>query len=485
MTAVAKPGLARGILSAGTLQAAKIGASALLTPLLARGLGTEGYGQYAAAIALIGIAWPLANLGTAHLLTRQIAERPDDGAYQARLISFVAWISVLATLTAAALAGTLLLSGQLLSGAAPLVALLIVGAIIGEQGILFARGALNGLRREDLASLPAATGQIGAAILAMLAMPLGLGLAGAIGALCLGNLIVAAVTLSHMRRLVPRRAAPRSDEPLPRLALIRFGLTSMLYTALAFVLYKADLLLLQSLAGDREAGLYAAAVQWAEFVWFVPLAVQEVVLQATAGLWRTNQREELSALLARLLRHVALATGFLLAMVVALADPLIWLYFGPEFTEVSLATRILAPGVFSFSLARVMWPAIQARGSAAAVPVIGVTVLLNLGLNWALIPHWGALGAAVACCVSYGLVAFAYARILGGYGVRPLAGAGIPKIILLALLTASLVALLARLLPEPLLALAAGGLLGALIYGAGALSLGVLRLDELRFRRLF
>lgn len=479
--------LARGIFSVGVWNLAKILASAALTAVLARTLGAGGYGQYAFYIALIGMAWPLANLGSSQTLTREIAQRPDDARYRRQILRALALLN---------LAGTLLTGGAVLawllwaerSPAAVLSAGLVVGAIAGEQAILFAKGVLLGLRRADLVSLPAAIGQVLAAALAILSAWLGLGIPGVLAAICATNLLTAAVTLRFalgpgLERAAdtpaPAPAQPAPDHELHIPALLRFSLSSTLYVALAFVLYRADLLLLRHLAGDVQAGLYAAAVQWAEFVWFVPLAVQEVVLQAAARLWQEGRPGALAELLERLMRYVALIAGLMLAMVVALAEPLVTLYFGPEFGPASLAMRILAPGVLSFSLARVMVPAIQARSTRAMVAVISATVVGNLALNALLIPRWGAVGAALACSVSYGWVAFFYLGILRRYGAAPPVGR-LVRVALLALATAGLTLPVALLIAQPLLAIAVGGLVGAAIYVSGILWLGLLSPDEIQ-----
>lgn len=470
--------LARGILSVGVWNLAKILSSVALTAVLARSLGAAGYGQYAFYIALIGIAWPLANLGSAQTLTRAIARRPDDRPYQRRAMRAMALLNMAGTLiTGGAILGWLLWVDR--SPGAQLIAGLVAGAIAGEQAILFAKGVLLGVRRADLVSFPAAIGQVLAAALAIIGVISGLGIPGVLAAICATNLLTAGVTLRFALRQTAAGTAAGAGAAIEVPALLRFSLGSMLYVALAFVLYRADLLLLRHLAGDEQAGLYAAAVQWAEFVWFVPLAVQEVVLQAASRLWQEDRPDALRELLDRLLRYVALITGLMLALVAALAEPLMVLYFGPEFREASVSMRLLAPGVFSFSLARVLVPAIQSRGPRALVVVIGVTVIGNLALNLLLIPRWGAAGAAAACCLSYGWVVFFYLGILRRLGAAP-AGRQLLWIAALALATAGLVLPISLLIAQPLLAVAAGGLLGALFYLAGVVRLGLITPDEMQ-----
>ncbi|MFO0766982.1 MAG: hypothetical protein U0231_09360 [Nitrospiraceae bacterium] len=86
--------------------------------------------------------------------------------------------------------------------------------------------------------------------------------------------------------------------------MLLFGMVSMGYTGMAMVLYSVDVVLVRHFSGDQQTGLYAAAVQWSEFVWFVPIAIEGVMLQSTARLRAENRLDELSRLVSRLMRYV-------------------------------------------------------------------------------------------------------------------------------------------------------------------------------------
>jgi O-antigen/teichoic acid export membrane protein len=222
-------------------------------------------------------------------------------------------------------------------------------------------------------------------------------------------------------------------------------------------------------------------VQWSEFIWFIPTAVQAVMLQSTAPLWAEGRFNELTAMLSRLLRYVALGTAFLLTVVVIFANQILEIYYGPEFREASLALRILAPGVFSFSLARVMWPVIQARGKVLTlVAVMAVVVLVNLCLNWFLIPTWGAVGAAMASSVSYGSVIFAYLWVLHRDGIQPLNSLAGSRLLILCLVSGGVAAPIAMFIPSSLVALIMGSLVVAGIYGLGIIRLGLIQVSEIQ-----
>jgi O-antigen/teichoic acid export membrane protein len=474
------PSVSKGILSVAAWSAIKIAASALASPLLARYLGPEGYGQYAYFLALLFLASPLANLGISAMLTRHIAERPGDAVWRTRLAIFAVGMMLLGTAGVSVLMVWLIGSHpETNADTLPLI-VVVIGAMLSEQLWFFARGVLYGLRQESSFAAPAAWGAVLGPSIGLIFAWLGWGVVGVLLGLCLANFFVAAVTLRSAFRFLTW-CWPRLDPAWPAHQLLTFSLSSMLFTTLSLGLYRADAILIRYLSTDTQAGLYAGAVQWSEFVWFVSLAVEAVMLQSTTRWWVEGHLDAIGDLLNRALRYVAVGTAFLLVLVVALAEPILRWYFGADFAAAAPALRWLAPGVFSFALARVMWPVIQARGNVWPLVVtitaaVGLNVLLNLWLT----PRWGAAGAAVATCISYGSVAFVYIYLLQHHGVNPLAGLSLIRLGCLCAITLVSLWPIVAWMPSDMAAMLGGGVVAALIYGAGVVWLGLVRVPELQ-----
>lgn len=473
--------ISRGIISVATWHGAKIVASAVAAPILARLLGADGYGQYAYYLAIIMIAAPLINLGTFSILTKNIAEHPDDREWRTNIAIFSGLVNLVGIILVGSVIAWLIWTQARWGNYSDSLILVVLGAIVFEQVILFARGTLYGVRREELATLPTAAGNVVSAALGVGLALAGLGLMGVLLGILGANIMVAVITGRYAGRFLNGRGFGQSLSQLPAVSLLKFGLASMFFIALNLVLYRADVILIRYLANDVQAGLYASAVQWSEFVWVVPLAVQSVMLQSTSQLWAENRIGEITALLSRLLRYVALGTAFLLIVVFVFADQILLLYFGPDFVEASLALRLLAPGVFSFSLARIMWPVIHARGNVVSLVLVTLTATLaNLALNWFIIPPWGAVGAAIASSIAYGSVIFVYAWMIHRCGVRPFEGLDGVRLLLLCLLTGMLLALISTLIQSALVAVMIGVLAAAVIYGVGILWFGLIRVSEIQ-----
>lgn len=254
----------------------------------------------------------------------------------------------------------------------------------------------------------------------------------------------------------------------------------MIFSVLNMALCSLDIILVRHLAGEAQAGLYAAAVQWSQFVWFIPIAVEGVMLQATARLWAEQRVEAVTSLVSRLVRYVMLGTVFLLIVVFVLGDRIITVYFGSQFSEAALGLRLLVPGALCYALARVLWPVIQAGGEGMSlIRVMLLTVMVDAGLCAILIPAGGAAGAACATSLSFALVAGGYLWILRRRNVSVFEGLALSRLVGLVVMTGIAMAGLSALVATPMLSLLVGIAVGVFLYWGGVFSLGIVQVDEL------
>src|SRR5262249_28074619 len=151
-----------------------------------------------------------------------------------------------------------------------------------------------------------------------------------------------------------------------------------------------------------------------------PIAAQSVMIQSTAAFWLAGRADRVGALLSRLARYTLLLSAPILLVIVVFAEPILGLYFGPDFVAAAWPLGLVAPGVSCFSLPRLVMPALQARGALG--PLIAATLaatLADVALNLWLAPAWGAAGAALASSLAYTLAAAVSLRIIHGFGARP------------------------------------------------------------------
>ena len=474
--------ISKGIVSVGTWSATKLLVTGIVLPIYSRLLGIEGYGQYAYYVALLLLASQPANCGMRQTLIKYIAERENDHRWNRTVARFAGVVNAGTSGFVGAVVALLMLFSLPWELRGVILTAVLVGLLWSEQLLQYAGGILYGLHREEEATLPASLGVVLGGAFGVALATAGFGVLGVLTGMLIAGILAAAVTMRLARRAIGRASEEsEGDRPsLPRRELFEFGLSTMAYAGVAMALYSVDVVLVRHFAGDQQTGLYAAAVQWSEFVWFVPIAIEGVMLQTTARLWTENRVEEITQLVSRLVRYVALTTAFLLIFVLVFSEHIVTLYFGPEFREAAVPLQLLVPGAFAFSLARVIRPVIQARGWVMTLlKIVVAATAVNIALNVVLVPLWGAIGASIATSLSFIAVAASYVRLLRIDGARAFHGFSGSRFVVLCAASGTALAPIAFSIHSPPVALTIGGIVAAGLYWAAVLWLGLIRVREL------
>jgi len=184
--------------------------------------------------------------------------------------------------------------------------------------------------------------------------------------------------------------------------------------------YRLDQWILGAVSGSRELGLYSVAVAWAEALWQLPTALSAVqrpdVVRAKA---REAARQAATAF------RAATAFTIVLAAVFIAAAPIlcVW-FFGESFRGSIGDLRVLVLGAFGVVAVKQLGSVLTGQGKPTLASIaIGISFVVTVILDIALIPPFGGLGAAIASSVAYTVggiaVAVIFARTLGG-GLREL-----------------------------------------------------------------
>jgi O-antigen/teichoic acid export membrane protein len=183
---------------------------------------------------------------------------------------------------------------------------------------------------------------------------------------------------------------------------MRVGLPIHFYNLGQFLLLRVDQLLLSVLVGSAAVGLYSAAVNVTEVVWYLPAVAQAISIPFLSGDRPDDEKRQTLMQALRISFWFSALCGFVLALLAPVAVPL---FFGGDFAGAVLPLELLMPGVVAAAVVKVSSAALIAKGrpSLAMKLTLGA-LLLNLSLNVALIPAFGASGAAVASSVAYTLL---------------------------------------------------------------------------------
>lgn len=192
-------------------------------------------------------------------------------------------------------------------------------------------------------------------------------------------------------------------------------------TAVAFVYYKIDQLMLERMVGDEAVATYAVQYKFADLMHIIPWALTTSMLASMVRFWPDDSPG---------LRRVTRETGQLLLMVGALlitgfvvfAERAVGLLYTDAYVEGANAGRMLmaSEGLIFFSM--LAFTALVATGRHAIYPVITIAGLIfNVVLNLVVIPEWSYEGAAFTTLLTEVIVGgLLWWQLLRIPGMRPL-----------------------------------------------------------------
>jgi len=192
--------------------------------------------------------------------------------------------------------------------------------------------------------------------------------------------------------------------------IIRSLLSMGFMFALSFVIiqlnFRIDILLLKQLSTMEEVGFYSLGVSIAEKLWQLPFAIGIVLMSRTVN---TDDQDAINATTGRLVR-VSFLAGLIASIAMFFLSPFILpAIWGEKFLPSVMIIQYILPGILFISVYRVLSSRLAGIGKPQIsiyvfIPALIINILLNLW--W--IPLYGAFGAVLATNVSYTLGTIAY-----------------------------------------------------------------------------
>jgi PST family polysaccharide transporter len=374
----------------------RLGAGVLVAVWVTRYLGPEQFGALNYALALVSLLTPIGVFGLDNLLVRELVRIPNQSqetvgsAFVVRLLSGLLALAV-AVAAAVALNPDDRLQQWLVVIAAvtlPLQAFNTIDfwfqahvqskyAVLARNASFLAVAAVRiGL---VVAEAPVAAFAVAFTLEALLT--------------ALGLVIVYRFNGQHLKAWRPARK--RAGE------LVGMSWPLML-SALGFAIsMRVDQVILGELRGELDLGIYAAAVRISELWYILPNAILLSVAPSLTAAKRTDA-ELYQRRVQQALKAMA-GLAYLVAIpITLLANPLIYFLYGSEFAAAgpALAIHIWAALFYSTGGVLTLWLVNEGltRFSLAST---AAGALVNVALNFVLIPELGPVGASIATVVSY------------------------------------------------------------------------------------
>ena len=181
---------------------------------------------------------------------------------------------------------------------------------------------------------------------------------------------------------------------------LRVSLPILMILAFDLVVQNTDVLVLSRYMSPSDVGVYYAGVKTIGLIAFVHFAVASAVANQFAKLNTRGDTAGLQKLVGDAVRWTFWPSLAAAVVLLALGRPMLWL-FGPEFTKAYAPMFVLAAGLIvkaSVGPAEFLLNMLGEQLRSAAVLVF--TAILNIVLNFVLIPHYGLMGAAAATSLS-------------------------------------------------------------------------------------
>ena len=422
-----------GILAASGLLVRGLGMGMMV--LLARYLGAEGYGTYQRAEAFVFLFSLLATLGLDMILAREVARRsPRTSEYLAGVMTLKLMLGPVCLAIVLGFAHARGYRGDLLWAIWCYNFVLLLTTVAQTYDAVF-----QGLDEMGCIAIANIVNQAAFVILGVACILLGRDLRWILATLAVAAALRLAVSAYLMARLRIAWVRPR---PATLFYLLRQSVPIAFAASFVVVYQQLDAVLLGELKGNAQVGWYKAS---AKFLLFFTV-LRESFLTAIYPVFSSvahHERERMGSLVTHAVRYqLIVALYFILCFVFLprVAPRLLGEAFENTAAILPIMAWILVPQTISITMGRVL----VASGNQKRIMVAtGLALFVNAGLNLALIPRFGYMGAAFAAAISE----LAVAGVNVYYVQRYVARTYIIRAIARPVLAAAIVGLVLHLLP--------------------------------------
>jgi len=399
--------------------------------LLARWMGTSAFGVYSYAWAWVAVLGPLAGLGFAGTSVRFLASYRVQGT-QSQIRGLLGFGRVLTLASSLIVAACGLLVVHIVARNSPYASAL-QAAFLAIPLLAFVSLDAANARGFNWMALSAVAEQIGrpAALIVFgwLFMKLSTDASARGYVLCCVLAYFSAALVQHLvvrRKIYAVVSSGPSD--VETAVWLRVSAGMLLLNGAEMIRLNTDLVLVGSLLGPVDVGVYTAVVRTATLVSFV-LNITGMVAQTNlAGLHAQKRRAELIRFVASTTRSIFLTT-LIIGAALALCGQLVLGRFGPGFVAGYPALLILIGGhILVAGFGPLTSLLLMTGHQMPAATIYGISATTSAVLNFLLIPPLEIAGAAIASSLNLLLTQIALAvvvrRRLGipfaAFGFRPL-----------------------------------------------------------------
>lgn len=380
----------------------RMGANLFVGVWVARYLGVEQYGLFNYAVAFVSLFGSIASLGLDGIVIRQLVRDP---AGKTEVLGTTFWLKLFGSISSVLLA---VICALLLRQDDPVTIWLIV--ILASATIFRAFDTIDFWFQSQVRSKYTVIAKNTAFIIVTLIKVILITAEApllAFGGVVFAELSLAAAGLVIMYRL-------KDGESL---RLWRWSLSTaksllkeswfLILSGLTIIIYmRMDQIMLGQIAGDGAVGIYSAAAKISEIWYFIPTAISSSVAPKLYAFKEESETiyyrrlKQLIQLLVTLAVVIALPMTFL-------SGTIMTLLFGQGYAAAGsvLAIHIWASVFVFMGIATSPWFVAEGLTHLSLRRTLAGAII-NIGLNFLLIPQYGGVGAAIATVISQAVASF-------------------------------------------------------------------------------
>jgi len=386
------------------------GLNYLFSMYVARALGPVDFGLYALGITVFNIVVLFAPLGMETTVMKFVSQQVgSDGMASVRktIVSGVGVAAGFGLFLALCLAFSSDLLARTLFGKpelSPILLLLALGVPLAAVSavVLSSMQALGHIRAMTL--IRNGLEPVGKFLLAAIALSIGFGLAGVLGALLSVFLVSFVISVGYLGRLTDVRFERRIvSEGLEIKTLLAFSMPLVISNLFSIVAPRSDMLTIGAHLAPQDIAIYAVATQTAAVLALILSAFDSAIMPTIGGLLARRELAQLAEA-SKAAARWAMTISILVFIQLALFSGDVLRLFGPTFESGAICLVILAAGHLVGSASVSSTGIILMSGHSKTIMVISIIIGLALIVsNMALVPQFGIVGAA--CATSFCIAA--------------------------------------------------------------------------------
>lgn len=189
-------------------------------------------------------------------------------------------------------------------------------------------------------------------------------------------------------------------------SILKLGILYALSLFIINLNYKIDVILLEKFSTQYQVGIYTKGVSVVQYLWEIPTIMSTIIFARSAT--ASNPRE-FSLRVCRLLRICTIIILIIGIVFFFVSDLFMTLVYGEAFRASGTVQKLLIPGIWLLTFFKILNMDLVGKGMPlVAMKSMIPSLIINVVLNYFLIPVYGANGAAFSSTVSYSVSALLF-----------------------------------------------------------------------------